>query len=278
MYDEVKNLPTSWSRPSVGRLNLPNSTTVKFYTGDPDSDGNPTGNFLESVSTGRVRHLAFIGGGFRVYDQQLGTIADADLELLRNPYFMAIDMETGKNLFKYVWPYIRTILPSGSDNPFPAEIRGPNSEYRIPYAMSDPVVLDVMDVEGMTQTQVQNCESGGSECKATGSDGFVDRVYVGDVNGSLYGCKFNFHDHATRKGIWIDRWLTKGVDESSAWPWSFFRSQAQPMTVQPVASLDRNDEDKLRVLFGAGKYDDVISGDDDKTDPHRNQKPQHPPG
>jgi type IV pilus assembly protein PilY1 len=90
---------------------------------------------------------------------------------------------------------------------------------------------------------------------------------VGDLNGNLYGFKFNFHDHATRKGIWIDRWLTKGVDESSAWPWSLFRSQAQPMTVQPVASLDRNDEDKLRVLFGAGKYDDVITGDDDKTDP-----------
>lgn len=265
MYDDVKNLPTSWSKPSVGRLNLPDSATVKFYTGDPDSDGSPTGVF--NPSTGRKRHIAFIGGGFRVFDQQIGTIADADLELLRNPYFMAIDVETGKNLFRYVWPYIRTILPSGSDDPFPAEIRGPNSEYRIPYAMSDPVALDVMNVENMSQAQVQDCESGGTECKATGSDGFIDRVYVGDLNGNLYGFKFNFNDYATKKGIWVDRWLTKGVDESADWPWSLFRSQTQPMTVQPVASLDRNDGNKLRVVFGAGKYDDVITGDDDKTDP-----------
>ncbi len=46
----------------------------------------------------------------------------------------------------------------------------------IPYAMSDPLALDVLN----------------SDSHAAGDDGFVDTVYVGDLAGNFYGLKFNF--------------------------------------------------------------------------------------
>ncbi|MFC1835330.1 pilus assembly protein, partial [Thermodesulfobacteriota bacterium] len=245
-YESLKLLPFSWAKPYVGRVHVPDP--VKFYARVSDTD--PT---LAAMPTG-ARHMAFLGSGVRLFDEVLTLkngvkLGGNDLRDMLKPFFMAIDVGTGRNYFTYVWTsvYAKAMQP----NPFEVQL---NKGYYLPYAMADPLVLDVWD------------SSGGQ----TGDDGYVDSIYVGDLRGYLYGFKFiDFRKGATASTVKFDLWVTKAIDEGvgSGWNWSRTRWAGQPITTQPAASLDRDHENFVRVIFGTGKYDVITGENDDKTDP-----------
>ncbi len=257
VYDDLKILPMTWSKPSVGRVNLPSGVT--FYTGDPNTS---TGAAQGAFPLTGPRHVAFIGGGFRVFDTTYTTSAGTvrDISPLLAPDFLAIDIETGRNLFRYMWPYLLNGLGNKSAGSFyPLENRGTSSDpYYVPYAMSDPLVLDLWN-EGTGMM---------------GDDGLHDHIYVGDLHGNFYAMKFHFNASQSNKGIWMDIRRTRKPTEpnniASGDPYSFFRSgKAQPITVQPVASVDAKTPTQVRVIFGTGKYDDIEGSNSDKGDAAR---------
>ncbi|MEW6348049.1 MAG: hypothetical protein AB1646_03250 [Thermodesulfobacteriota bacterium] len=251
-YDELKHWPMTWSRPYVGRLDLPAS--IKFHYGDP-----VTGSFSSTpyFPKKEKRHLMFAGGGFRMFDTSLtfsngSAVSSELLSIVKQPRLVAIDVETGVDLFRYIWPWIYEV---GGTNLFPTLSRTatgyPSRE--VPYAMSDPLVLDLLS---------------GS---ASGPDGMSDHIYVGDLGGNFYSIKFNFETSAATQGMAIDVRLTRVVDESNTVStYSMFRGVPQPIGVGAVASYDRNDTSYVRVIVGAGKFDDIAgSTRDDKSDPAR---------
>lgn len=269
-YDSIKNLPMTWSQPYIGRLKIPE--TVGFYVGDPSpaSGGDPSTlvTFPASGSDpyNNMREVVFMGGGIHVYDKNFDTTPAVDPRFklaLYWPFLLMMDIETGQNLFEYVWPII---LNYNSAN-FPVRTAGTNT---IPYAMSDVLALDVWDQEN----------------SMLGDDGFIDRVYVGDMNGYFYGLKFNLDETyptATSTnslfGVRVDVWPTKPIDNTEVGT-DDYRSALQPITVGPAASFESDSSTfglppsvtvdllrpALRVIFGTGKYDDVVGGDDDKND------------
>ncbi len=264
-YNELKLLPLAWSQPYVGRLNLPEDGTLSFFTGNPNSSGAATGEF---PFTGK-RHIAFAGGSFRVFDESLsfnsGFNMPSDLMvLLRQPHFMALDIETGENLFKYVWPNLLKRFSAIADmyDDDAEERKHPSTGTtvtHIPQALGSPMAYDLLNGE------------------EPGRDGFTDHIYVGDMNGYFYGMKFNFI--GSTKGMKVDVWLTKFATAGSSAPENLYRSAAEPITVAPAASreghvaidegrslLGSGDPDYIRVIFGSGKYDTTDIGDDDKTD------------
>ena len=222
-----------------------------------------------------VRNLAFIGGGTHIIDQSLG-LADISVgsqifpgwkqfyidgfkHALEGPFLLALDIETGVDAFKYVWPGIYNI----SKSLFPAQYHGghefqssgTNCAYTIPYAMSDPVAMDLWNVG----TWANNSRAGAQ----TGEDGYVDSIYVGDMNGVFYGIKLNFDPLQTLSssgqhyGIYVDLWRTKPIPVNSTTTQDLsadlYRSWRQPITTQPAASWEPN-MTNLRVVTGAGKY------------------------
>jgi type IV pilus assembly protein PilY1 len=208
----------------------------------------------------------FFGGGFRIYDTSLtfespypSITASTDLlNLLRRPNLMAIDIETGENLFRYTWPWVYS---SYGSTLFPDMSRGPSTNpnlYKIPYAMGDISIADLIRGHGGNYYP--------------GTDGLIDHIYVGDMTGYLWGFTFvgfeRYFPSGDPRGIRVDLWTTKAVDESeTSYYWSHFRSLGQPITVQPALSIDKYNERYLRIIFGAGKFDDVMGNYDDKSDP-----------
>lgn len=337
-YDKLKILPLAFSRPTVGRLNIP--TTLTIPVGDPapavapatppSSGGTAPGSAAAFNFDGnQARHVAFVGGGIRIFQDDTSVLKDPSLTAttdpltpsqrfdLFRPELMAIDIETGKNLLRYFWPIIQNqTLPSKFYQLFPALMPsepwvtgtayhvddavsdtgqsyackqahtsasgnepGVGSSWStywtlltkinfIPYAMSDPLALDVRNSAG----------------QSVGDDGFVDTVYVGDIAGDFYGLKFNFDTTVkdassgnlvanTNFGIKVDWWQTKKTYSGSnlATPNNAdnFRSLRQPITVPPVASFDATDPNFLHVIFGAGKFEDIADSAgvaDDKSD------------
>jgi type IV pilus assembly protein PilY1 len=259
-YDSLKVLPMSWSQPYLGRIHIPE--TVKFYYGDPDATGAPNSSqLLEFNSSNNNREVVFMGGGIHLYDKSFDTtpaIEERFKLALFWPNLLMLDIETGYNLFEYVWP----VVLNRNSTTFP--VKTANSTLNtIPYAMSDVLGLDVWD-------QVNN---------VLGDDGYVDRVYVGDMNGYFYGLKFNLAEHFptptttnTMFGVEVNIWPTKpiasaDVDEDD------YRSELQPITIAPAASFETippraaaSAQPALRLIFGTGKYDDVSYGNDDKHD------------
>jgi type IV pilus assembly protein PilY1 len=114
-----------------------------------------------------------------------------------------------------------------------------------------------------------------NENNRPGDDGFTDRVYVGDMNGYFYGIKFNFDEtfpYSTstnaNMGIYVDIWPTKDIPggPNGDLDSNIYRSDRQPITVAPVASFEQGYTSTLRVIFGTGKFDDIVGSQDDKTD------------
>lgn len=264
-YNELKLLPLSWARPYVGRLDLPSTNNVKFYTGDPNASGSPSSYF----PIGGKRHVAFVGGGFRIFDELLefpsGFTMPSDLMvLLRQPHFLALDIETGENLFRYVWVELLngfSQIASRYSDSATARIHPKTGTTitHIPQALGSPMAYDLLK---------------GSE---RGRDGFVDHIYLGDMNGYFYGMKFNFVD--SLKGIKVDVRLTKYADVSNQAPETYYRSLVHPITVAVAASREGHEADDegrrlegsgerefLRVIFGTGKFDNMAGANDDKTD------------
>ncbi len=266
-YEELKKLPLAWSKPQVGRIKLPSN--VEFFTKLPNSyvsgSFSPSSSEFFNAGGNSKRHVAFMGGGFRIFDKSLTlgsvTIADGDndlLDLLRKPNLLAIDIETGENLFRYSWPYINSYATDTlGDALFPIHTKG--GAYDIPYAFADPSVQDLWVVDnGVTEV---------------GADGYVDHIYVGDLTGYLWSIKLlGFEKNPSASvtpQIWADLWTTKAITEDSTYEsaWSDFRTLGQPITVEPAVSIDFNYRDHARIIFGAGKFDDINGANDDRTDP-----------
>jgi type IV pilus assembly protein PilY1 len=223
-----------------------------------------------------IRNFIFIGGGLRVYNDEINVFSDQWPDFysegfkhaLRSPMLMALDLATGQNAFKYIWPeIIETSKQFFPDERKGCDSDGKNCQLSIPYAMSDPVVLDVWD-----QRPVSPNVAG------PGEDGFADYLYMGDVNGVLYGVKLRFDNRGTKSdsGVYVDLWKTKpipvkGLDGTSALASNKYRSGRQPITVQPTVSIERaspdiTDPTRLRVIFGAGKHEEVEGDHTDATD------------
>lgn len=251
VYDSVKILPMSWSQPYLGRIQIP--TTVKFYVGDPspldmDNGGDPSTS-VQFDANNNKRAVAFMGGGLHLYDRDFDpqTVRDGLKLALFWPFFLMMDIETGNNLFEYVWP--RVVNQAWEH--FPLKSADVNT---IPYAMTDPIALDVWN---------QNAD-------IVGDDGFIDRIYVGDMNGYFYGIKFNLdpqngNDTNSDFGILVDLWPMKEILTGDLTT-NNYRSDHQPITVSAAATFEKGATDHLRVIIGAGKYDDVSTSEDDKTD------------
>ena len=256
-YDDLKLLPVTWSRPALGRLNL--GDDIALPTEDPNTSGQP---MTASPALTGNRHVIFVGGGFRIFDRTFdfidGSDPDGDLPtVLQRPFLLALDVATGKNLFKYVWPSVQYYVQANYPDVYFRYLTRNNDIYGVPYAMSDPILLDYLQKK--TDGSI-----------AADTDGYVDHLFIGDLNGLLYGFKFNLLGVNGIQGVRVDLRLTKGVDDSSTYqaPYrSMYRSLGQPILVQPQAKKEDITPGYMRVIFGTGKYDDVLVGSDDKTDP-----------
>ncbi|MGO9116405.1 MAG: hypothetical protein ACLQPD_02215 [Desulfomonilaceae bacterium] len=270
-YSTLKTLPVSWSKPYVGRVGLPSNLTLSTCTGS-----TPTGTEAVcappstcSTTLSGVRNLAFIGGGAHVYDASLFTAGsglfpsswsqfyiDGFKHSLNRTFLLALDIETGVNAFKYIWPSIynvsRALFP---EQDTVCDSNGQNCKQVVPYAMSDPIALDLWDLRNVTQ----------------GEDGYTDSIYVGDMNGVFYGLKLNFdplqHLAGSNYGIYVDIWRTKPIpvnstttqDRYSDW----FRSGSQPLTIQPAGSWERFNTNAFRVITAGGKYENITGSNSD---------------
>lgn len=242
-YDALKVLPMTWSRGQVGRLTLPTSGT--YYVGDPANEtltawpGSVTSIPADEKGD---RHFIFVGGGFRIFQDTLTevngvtlttTLPKSSLDVMRKPRFLAIDVETGKNVLRYLWPYM--IAKTESDNssvsplPFDPPARGSASPYNyVPYAMSDPVIQDFWDLYHCDRARTEppnsyfpRCANDTDGSPTLGMDGYIDHIYVGDLNGNFYSIKFvNFREDATsgQFGISVDVRPTKGLNEAQYQP------------------------------------------------------------
>jgi type IV pilus assembly protein PilY1 len=288
-YEKLKVLPVAWSRPAVGRLRIPTAVDVyKLPTSTTAGLTVPTGltNWVatdwddksswtinpDNSGYHQPRHVAFIGGAVRIFQDDTSILKDPSLTAttdplsaayrfdLFRPEFMAIDIETGTNLLTYYWPKIQDQTAFRNLNStvdrfyelFPVIKYGANY---IPYSMADPLAVDVRR----------------SDAHSVGDDGYVDAVYVGDLLGNFYGLKFNFDKDAIDSssgnvvatpayGIRVDWWRTKETYEgipATKTNVNYYRGPRQPITVPPVASLNSQDTDFLHVIFGTGKFEDI---------------------
>jgi type IV pilus assembly protein PilY1 len=279
-YRTIKVIPMSWSQPYLGRIKVPDD--VKFFVGPPSNAGDLiTGgypqNTFEFAPTGtpdvpsgttspftvtleNQRSVVFMGGGIRIFDRDFDVPGFTSTEMrfktaLFWPFLIMMDIETGYNLFEYVWPMV--VLKNSSVFPLVTTGTASNPFY-VPYAMSDPLALDLWDQDTDT----------------IGDDGFIDRVYVGDMNGYLYGVKFNLDPQVkdasgalvnnSNFGILVELWPTKPIDSGDL-DMNLYRGRRQPITVQPASTFVKR-SDSIYVIFGTGKYDDIFTDLDDKTD------------
>ncbi|MBD3398696.1 hypothetical protein GF413_06545, partial [Candidatus Micrarchaeota archaeon] len=271
-YDTLRSLPMSWTEPFVGRIKIPGTDTgnIPFHTGEAPETAEPVATTITSSTefepfhhsitsqyAPHKRHVAFIGARFQIYDEELNanpvSITDTHTnKLLKQPTMLALDVETGENLFKYIWPFVYGGLDS---TPFDPAVR---NGFIPPCAFADPSAVDVWNTES------------GSE----GDDGYVDHIFAGDMCGNLWGIKlFGFEKMPTGDtGLSIEMWPTRIVDESNtSFKWSNYRTEMQPITFQPAMSITPKglgSDQKLRVIVGTGKYDNTIPADySDKSDP-----------
>jgi len=196
------------------------------------------------------RWFAIISGGVRDFDPDSWGITwdpnNPQWKYLFRPFFLAIDIETGRNFWE---PVAAHTLPT-----WWSEIPQHGSNH-IPYAIGNPLTLDIYDENRYLITR-----PGGQ------GDGYADLIYAGDLNGNLYTLMLypnpgNFGDS---KLICIDVHRTKPIS-TAHYDDNIYRGEYQPITVTPTAAFDIYKE--LRVYFGTGKYDNVESGgQDDKDD------------
>jgi type IV pilus assembly protein PilY1 len=265
-YATLKKLPMSWSTPYVGRVKLGSGVALNACP-IGGTDCSPTCSTDWGTVAG-VHNFAFIGGGIRNFDPDLDiferfTSTSRDFykagfgHLLWEPFLLALDIRTGRNAFRYVWPEV----VKQSSTFFPKKdtdcIAGVCSK-TVPYAMSDPVVLDLWSVPD----------------GAAGTDGYEDSIYVADMNGLLYGIKLNLNAPVSSSaGIYVDLWKAKPIPSNMSTTQdldsNYNRSGVQPITVQPALALEPQDtsaDQYIRLVIGAGKHDDIEGSKNDTTD------------
>ncbi len=273
-YNMLKVYPMTWSRPALGRVGLPQGYTPNVC--DPTGSSgtghscSPPSSCTTTPTISGIRNLVFAGGGLRVFDKGItlfpstwayqGFYQDGFRRSVISPYFLALDIETGKNVLQYVWPDVlqatATLFP---DKLTGCDSNGLNCAKRVPYSMSDPVVLDLWD---RTNNQI-------------GDDGYADTIYIGDMNGLLYGIKMNMSPTAGVSGdtgFYVDIWNTKPIPANTSTTQdlasNIFRSDHQPLTTQPAASVERVGTTPLglRVVVAGGKHENVVGDKTDATD------------
>ncbi len=251
-YEKIKNLPFSYSMPYVARLKFPsNITSIPVYpviAPMEDDPANPSTTYLQQLE---YRYFAFIGGGIREFspDSWGITFTNDEWKYFYYPYFAVIDIETGYNLWQLIWSHL--LKPS-----FVGDVPQQASNY-IPYAVANPLVLDVYDDQGRLITRSDS----------SGPDGYADLLYAGDLNGNFYTLRlynpgktyFSNND----KLFCINIRKTKPISSSHLND-NNYRDGYQPITATPTAAVDQDGH--LRVYFGTGKFDNVGTGNDDKSD------------
>jgi len=240
-YMKIKALPTSWSMPYAGRLNVSNTVTFPVNTVAPLNASTPAVDTYTERNAAD-RWFAFVGGGFRTYESSSVHSDPVDLTALQKPNLFAIDIETGDNILQYVWPKIQNAFSSE----WPTQQVG---DYQIPYAMANTAAFDLWGLNA------QNALT-------TTPDGAVDHVFVGDLSGLLWGMRI---DPASSFGLQIDLWESKNVPGGGYG----YRGSRQPITVTPVAALDGNLGSSglnLHLYYGTGKFDDIDGPQNDKND------------
>jgi type IV pilus assembly protein PilY1 len=285
MYYKIKGLPASWTMPVLGQLEL---SGLSIPVGMPLNGGSSVSSVGKFDFEGNTRRsVAFIGGGLRNFDDdcrvwrypdciddpshdinQLPLSPDRRFELFR-PDLLVIDLETGTNLFKYIWPQIDRFYWNGGStgtpnaaNPFPVQKSG---EKYVPYSLGQTTALDLLRYSEDTST------TPATKTVVLGDDGLTDYVYVGDITGRLWSIKFNLWTGLTNtKGIEVDLWKTRNQTANT----DYFRTTRQPITVSPSVSFEGSSDpanptgSNVLVVFGTGKYDDT----DDSFAPGHNDK------
>jgi type IV pilus assembly protein PilY1 len=286
VYFNLKTMPMTWSEPVIGRVRFPgpdDDTTglsyvsfwryIKNDSGVPVlrrkifSTGSCTSSGTKYVCSNNKREIAFIGGGFRNYDpSNLGVTPQPDndtvIKSLTMPYLLALDIETGENLFQVAWPLL-VKARRDADKLYDVAMPSTSTSHYIPWSLGDPSVLDVWDNNDGTDDVGRFAE-----------DGFVDRIYVGDLHGFLYRMTFNFKSFLTLSnnpltwGVDVNFWPAKPLctppnDRNCADLRNNFRGCRQPIIYAPAVAVDSrsvsSDTPALRILFGTGKLDDAPS-------------------
>ena len=190
------------------------------------------------------RWFAIISGGVRDFDPSTwGITWDKDpprWQYLFRPFFLAIDIETGRNIWEPIFAH--TVSDWWS------QIPQHGSNY-IPYAVANPLVLDAYNSSGSLIT------TPGAQ-----GDGYADLIYAGDLNGNLYTLKPYRTGFDAGNLLCVSVHRTKPIS-TEHYDDDYYRGENQPITVTPSAAFDTDKE--LRVYFGTGKYDNVESGGQD---------------
>jgi type IV pilus assembly protein PilY1 len=248
IYDEVKGLPMSWSVPYVGKLKIPDD--VGFLASDPINawtPATPTVSPSTRYSNDLSGWFAVIGSGPRIFntdDLPASLSSDQKLATLKSNLLM-IDIEKGINIFQYLWPLLQKSVAK-----WPDKASSAGTTYYSPYAMSNPLVLDIRNENDKLE-----------------SDGYLDHIYVGDLNGDLFSLKFNLDGDTAlglTHGMQVDVWKTKTIPAADSTSNAFRSQDRQPITVLPTVAFDENYN--LRIYFGTGKFDNIDGNSSDKTE------------
>lgn len=266
LYQRIRDLPLTWSEPVVGRLTIPSD--VSFNVWHPDYTQNTAETAQQPAWTKetvsypndatRYRHVAFMGGGFRIFKEPnwdgFALYPSPDNPETRKglfkPNLVAIDVETGYNLLQETWPLMVKYAPSNAWSNDPSELLWDLytvSGNTIPYAISHPIAIDAWN-------QADN---------TLGEDGFVDRLYFGDLFGHFYALKIGFYEPESGTGSLfakLEMRRTKEVNTTdstdSAYRTNHYRYLHQPITGKFGSSWSP-DNKSIMVAFGTGKLDDV---------------------
>jgi type IV pilus assembly protein PilY1 len=223
-YSELKKLPISWSLPYVGRLR-------------------------DSSAAHPNPYVAFFGGGIHEFNPDqvtvygtttLNALGGNGWKYLYYPTFHAIDLESsgnGTDLWKGAWT---TFLQDGNyTSAFPVSSTPPV----LPYAVGNVAAYDLFDSNG------RSIARGGTQ------DGFTDLLYGGDMNGTFYELVMDSAGDDSSASVIPSCMVGRKVKRIVGANDNHYRGSRQPITVTPVAALDK--DKNLRVYFGTGKFDDV---------------------
>ncbi|MGQ9795427.1 pilus assembly protein [Desulfosoma sp.] len=247
-YAKVATMPVSWTVPYAGYLKTPTSVCFKANNQRVEPLQLQSGSALppskewQYSSSELSGWYAFFGASPHIFKREgikidNQTIDNQTIETFLRPQLLAIDIEKGVNIFQYLWP---EILKKWAGK-WPKVTSGSNW---IPYALGDPVALDLWNAQGQVAT-----------------DGQMDYLAFGDLQGNFYTIKLNLDNSTTSTpGMHITVRKTKKATGTN-----IFRSDRQPITAMPVATLDPYKN--LWLYFGTGKFDNAVGGSsNDRTD------------
>jgi type IV pilus assembly protein PilY1 len=308
VYSGVETMPITYCQPSIGKFNLPTgSTGVSFVTANQTfgpTTPNP-GAIPPATTTWDGTKLsgwvAFVGMGMRAFsasDWPSG-ITYSQQSIASKPYLAAIDLESGVNIFQYLWPTLQignfetatnctTYSTQASCNavngcgwstsPAACESCGSfvtsascTASAECSWSATTSQCFPSAAPVTTAAEEWPDIDSGayhipysvtGTTAVDLDGDGYTDRVYFGDLNGNLYSLKFNLMSSSSPYGMRMDIWNTQAVSGGSV---DNFRSNREPVTAIPTLAFDTSTHN-IEAYFGTGKYDTVVGNNDDKTD------------